>query len=87
MVEKEAQKPKIKKESDKSKDCMVKIDSRIYNHVRQRVQENFVEYPSIKNFLEKAAMHELAINPDFQKPEKAKEVFGNSEKRHKTWIG
>jgi len=42
------------RKTEKKNDVLVKIDKEIYEKIRKRVEQDRVNFPSIKNFVEKA---------------------------------
>lgn len=43
---------------------LVKMDSDLYNKVKEHVSQNKVEHPSIKNFVEKSVLKSLSLPQD-----------------------
>ena len=49
------------------KDALVKVDSILYEKVRKKVEKDKIEFPSIKNFFEKAVKQLLEFDEEIKK--------------------
>jgi hypothetical protein len=65
----------------KKKDVLVKVSKDIYEKIRKKVDEDRIEFPSIKNFVEKSVKQLLDF--DKQIKDSIKEEHKNHVNNHK----